>query len=244
MTVDDAEPTEHVSRVRPVVEGVLASCAVTALVTLVSVFVPDAYVATAVGGIFLAATYYFVWRKDDETVVRSGLALGGLVLPGPTNARTLTRLFLQSLGWALGLSLVVFPFFVFGWRAFWHPHVPFTLRFSLSEFANTLFGQIVIIALPEEAFYRGYLQSRFDEVWAPRFRVLGANLGYGIVLSAVLFALGHLATIHQPARLAVFFPALVFGWLRARTGGVGASLLFHAFCNVFSETLGRGYGVY
>ena len=43
---------------------------------------------------------------------------------------------------------------------------------------------------------------------------------------------------------AVFFPALVFGWLRARTGGIGASMLFHALCNVYSQALGRGFGVY
>ena len=58
------------------------------------------------------------------------------------------------------------------------------------------------------------------------------------------FALGHLATVHSPARLAVFFPSLLFGWLRARTRGIGASCLFHAMCNVFSEVLGKGYGLY
>ena len=47
-----------------------------------------------------------------------------------------------------------------------------------------------------------------------------------------------------PARLAVFFPALLFGWLRARTGGIGASVCLHAICNVYSQMLGRGYGVY
>jgi membrane protease YdiL (CAAX protease family) len=55
--------------------------------------------------------------------------------------------------------------------------------------------------------------------------------------------LGHVATIHDPGRLAVFFPSLVFGWLRARTGGVGAAIAFHALCNLFSESLMRGYGL-
>jgi membrane protease YdiL (CAAX protease family) len=50
--------------------------------------------------------------------------------------------------------------------------------------------------------------------------------------------------VHLPARLAVFFPALLFGWLRARTGGIGASVCFHAICNVYSQLLGRGYGAY
>jgi uncharacterized protein len=101
----------------------------------------------------------------------------------------------------------------------------------------------VVIALPEEAFFRGYLQTSLDRVWPPRWRVLGADLGPGWLLSAAIFALGHVLTIRHPARLAVFFPALVFGWLRRRTGGVGASVLFHASCNVFSATLGRGFGL-
>jgi membrane protease YdiL (CAAX protease family) len=53
-----------------------------------------------------------------------------------------------------------------------------------------------------------------------------------------------LATVQVTARLAVFFPALLFGWLRARTGGIGASVLFHASCNLYALLLGRGYGAY
>ena len=109
---------------------------------------------------------------------------------------------------------------------------------------SEVIGQVVVIALPEEAFYRGYLQSRLDEVWPARFWLGGARIGPGLLVASAIFALGHLATIHAPVRLAVFFPALVFGWLRARTGGVAASIAYHALCNVFSEALGRGYGVY
>ena len=76
------------------------------------------------------------------------------------------------------------------------------------------------------------------------FLIVTLAVGPGILAASAIFALGHIATIHAPARLAVFFPALVFGWLRARTGGIGASIAYHALCNVFSEALGRGYGVY
>jgi membrane protease YdiL (CAAX protease family) len=139
---------------------------------------------------------------------------------------------------------VTFVPFFFGWRAWWGAAGTFALTPRLSEVGNEIAGQLVIIALPEEAFYRGYLQSRLDGVWAPRLKIAGAPIGPGIFVASAIFALGHLATIHAPARLAVFFPALLFGWLRARTGGVGASIGYHALCNVFSEALGRGYGVY
>ena len=68
--------------------------------------------------------------------------------------------------------------------------------------------------------------------------------GPSLLVTSAVFALGHLATIHVPTRLAVFFPSLVFGWLRYRTRGIGAGLTFHAMCNVFSEILGKGYHLY
>ncbi len=104
-------------------------------------------------------------------------------------------------------------------------------------------GQLLVIALPEEAFFRGYLQSALDGRWGARWRIFGAELGPGWLVSAVIFAVGHLLTIEQRGRLAVFFPALAFGWLRARTRGIGAGMVFHAACNLLSTVLAFGYGL-
>jgi membrane protease YdiL (CAAX protease family) len=197
-----------------------------------------------VGFIFLGATWFAVWRHDDVTVLHHGLAFGGLVLPGRLDVPSVLRATLTALGWACLFGAVTFVPFWLGWRSWWKPHFGFHLALSPLDTLNEVFGQLVIIALPEEAFYRGYLQTRFDDAFATRWRILGATVGPGIVIASVVFALGHVATIRDPSRLAVFFPALVFGWLRARTGGVGASVAFHALCNLFSELLGRAYGVY
>jgi membrane protease YdiL (CAAX protease family) len=67
-------------------------------------------------------------------------------------------------------------------------------------------------------------------------RVLGANLGAGFLTTQVLFALGHLV-VFQAWRLGTFFPGLIFGWLRERTGGLAAPVLFHALSNVFIAVL-------
>jgi membrane protease YdiL (CAAX protease family) len=104
-------------------------------------------------------------------------------------------------------------------------------------------GQFLVIALPEEAFYRGYLQTRLDEAWPPRLRVLGTYVGPGLVVTSVVFALGHVATELHPDRLAVFFPSLLFGWMRARRRGIGAPAAFHALCNLFASYLARSYGL-
>lgn len=228
----------------PLAEALLTAAVVTAVVTLCSMFVPDKYVATVVGFVFLGATWFWVWRKDDRRVEEMGLALGGLVLPGKIELRRLARSAGQALAWALLCAAIFFVPFYFGWRHFWHPRGTFHFEIAPNDLLNEVFGQVVIIALPEEAFYRGYLQSRLDEALPPRFRVLGAQLGPGLLITCAIFAIGHIATIHQPARLAVFFPAIVFGYLRARTKGVGAGIAFHAMCNLFSEFLGKGFRVY
>ena len=229
---------------RALVEAVVASAIVTGVVTLASTFLPDRYVATAVGFVFLGATWALVWRGDDARVERSGLTLGGLVLPGPIDRGRLARSGATAIGWALAFAAITFVPFFFGWRTFWRAHGTFGLHLQAWDSINEVFGQLVIIALPEEAFYRGYLQSRLDDALPGRLRIFGAEVGPALIVSSVIFALGHYATIREPARLAVFFPSLVFGWLRARTKGIGASVAFHASCNLFSELLGKGYHVY
>lgn len=232
------------ARRKALIEALGVSAAVTVAVTLASGLLPDRYVATAVGFVFLGATWVLVWRRDDAVVERCGLALGGLVLPGRLDRARLARSAGTAVAWALALAALTFGPFFLGWRVFWHPRAEFALHVTPWEVANEVFGQLVIIALPEEAFYRGYLQSRLDEVLPERVRVLGAHVGSALLVTSVIFALGHVATIREPARLAVFFPSLAFGWLRARTGGIGAGVAFHAACNVFSELLGKGYRVY
>jgi hypothetical protein len=98
-------------------------------------------------------------------------------------------------------------------------------------------NQLLVVALPEEVFFRGYLLQRLESRWPPHVRVAGAQVGWALVASAVLFALGHVLVDFNPQRLAVFFPALIFGWMRARTGSLAAGAAFHALCNLFADVL-------
>ena len=81
------------------------------------------------------------------------------------------------------------------------------------------FNQLVLVALPEEWFSE-VLTKRLDEVWTPTWKIFGAHMGWAWIVQAV-FALGHLVSESSPHRLAVFFPSLLFGWLRTRTNSVG-----------------------
>jgi uncharacterized protein len=203
---------------------------------------PDSISATAVGFGFLAVTYWLVVRGDDnERIARHGLSFAGLFEPQPLSITRILRESLVAVAWALGLAAIFLPPFWFGFVWWWKIRIPFHGA-RLNAVGGDLLGQLLVIALPEEAFYRGYLLTELDEVWRPRFRVLGAELGPGLLVSSALFAAGHLCTEFNAGRLAVFFPALVFGWLRSRTRGVGAGIVFHALCNLFASYLGQSYG--
>lgn len=225
-------------------EALWVSADVTLAVAAVAAFAPASSHTTAVGFVFLAATWQLVWRKDDDRVRAAGLALGGVVIPGKLDVREVARAAARACAWAGGFAVLVAVPFYFGWRAWWAPSLTFSLSARPLEMTDEILGQVFVIALPEEAFYRGFLQSRLDEVWPPRWTVLGARVGPALLVASAIFAFSHLATVQLATRLAVFFPAVLFGWLRARTGGIGASMLFHAFCNVYSQLLGRGFGIY
>lgn len=231
---------------RPLVAALVVSLAI----TLSARFLPKSAVATAVGLEFLFATWILVWRRDDDVVRHTGLGFSGLLLREPIDLRRIARDAARAVGLAAAAAAVVFVPYYFGWRFWFHPPGPFFVYVRVSETANMVFGQLLLVALPEEAFYRGYLMTTLDEAIDARLgsrrrvRFLGADLGLGLLATSAIFAIGHFLTIPNPARLAVFFPALLFGWMRARTGGVGAGIVFHALCNIFSDTLGKGYALY
>lgn len=107
---------------------------------------------------------------------------------------------------------------------------------------NLIMLQLLLVALPEELFYRGYLQTRLDGLVGRERQVFGVSVNVtSIVLTSALFALGHIITIWHPARLAVFFPSLIFGWMRRATGGILAPILFHAACNLLVDILALYY---
>ena len=178
-----------------------------------------------------------VMRWRDEDFADYGLSL---------------RAWRQDLKLFLVLSAIVGPLFFlafYAWTEF-VPHLPPELARFLTphsgpghfsprlppRFGEWVIDQLFVVALPEEFFYRGYMQTRLRDAWPGGRKVLGARLGPAFWLTAVLFALGHLA-IFQAWRLSVFFPALLFGWMRERTGTVVGAALFHAACNLFVHFL-------
>lgn len=225
-----------------VVRPLVITLAVTALAVSLSYALAD-LAATGVGLCFCAATLLLVLRKDSETILHHGLAFGGLFDPVPLDGARMLRSSLRAVGYAALAALVFFPPFVWVSVAAWGPAQGYAWSppNALGATLSMAPAQILTVAIPEEMFYRGYAQTALDDAFAPRVRILGAQIGAGIVLSSVVFAVGHFATEPSPGRLAVFFPSLAFGWLRARSGGIGAPVAFHAACNLLSYYVGQGF---
>jgi membrane protease YdiL (CAAX protease family) len=112
-------------------------------------------------------------------------------------------------------------------------HAP-ALTWSLAEFCAV---QLVVVALPEELFFRGFLLHLLERRFPPKRRILGGGVGLALVLSAAAFALIHLPKDGDPRALATFFPGLLFGWMRSATGSILASTLTHAGSNILIRFL-------
>lgn len=225
----------------PVWVAVLVTCAVAVLGHVL----PESFAGTAIGFGFLFATYLLVLRDAAPGVEREwGLSLGGLLELEAISWTRVVRAAASAVAWASGAALVTFPAFWAGYVYWYGPQHHFESAVTASEVFDQLAAHLAVVALPEEAFYRGYVQTALDKRWPPRLKILGARVGAGLLVASAIFAVGHVMTEPYLGRLAVFFPSLVFGWLRARTGGIGAGVVFHAACNGFAWYLGQGYGLF
>ncbi len=186
-----------------------------------------------VAGLFLGACHWRSWRHDDARVLEDGLGLGGLAARLPHAQASFRRAIVAF----MCLILLTFPLYVWAWVGVVRPVQPFAFARAFTGLQP--FAEVLLVALPEEAFFRGLLQSRLHEASPSRWRLLTrAN-----VLASALFALGHFGTGFSLARASVFFPSLLFGALRERTGGIVVSVLFHALCNLLSHGLAHGFAL-
>lgn len=202
------------------------------------VYQPSAKVVATVGFLYLPVLAMSVRGEDYRDFGLSARTLGADV-----------KQFLV-------VSAIVFPIFIAGYVAFVRllPTLPGDLVKVLTPYLGTprfafrlpdrffewAIDQLFVVALPEEFFYRGYLQTRLRDAWPHGRRFLGVRLGPAFWLTAVLFALGHLA-IFEVWRLAVFFPALLFAWMRERSGSVVGAALFHAAANLLVQVLDASF---
>lgn len=231
-----------------------AAVAGIAAARLASLVEPTGLLGANLAGV---AAFLFIWLPDRRLRARgedwSACGVPAHALGAPGWWREVGR---GAAAGALACA-VVFPPFALGFWAFASalPHLPPGMSSWLAPYLGTprlgfrlpdglpmlVAVQVLVVALPEELFYRGWLQGGLARAAPGKgVTVLGARLGSGFLLTQLLFALGHLVTL-QPWRVGTFFPGLLFGWLRERTGGLAAPVVAHALSNLLVTTLERSF---
>jgi membrane protease YdiL (CAAX protease family) len=109
-----------------------------------------------------------------------------------------------------------------------------SLMFNKLSYSFVLI-QLLLVALPEEVFFRGYLQQKLG------------NTVKGVIAVSLLFALAHFVTLclgggHGLSvcsqAVLTFFPSLVMGYLYMSTGTLWASIIFHFLANIVHISAG------
>jgi membrane protease YdiL (CAAX protease family) len=145
-------------------------------------------------------------------------------------------------GFALVSMAAVFPLFVAGYHIYQGLFFNNHFRFAIPQtFAWIAPAHLFAVALPEEFLYRGYIQGKLSRLLPRGPALLGTTAWPAIFAASALFALGHLAVDPRPMRLGVFFPSILFGWMRERTGSITAPVLFHASANILMAVLEKSY---
>jgi membrane protease YdiL (CAAX protease family) len=155
---------------------------------------------------------------------------------------------------AIRINLILFAIITVPWLVGYHCYYTYGSQFlplptpvpgsGLPDGLLTIvLFQLFFVAVPEEFFYRGYFQTRLNEVYPRKWLIFGVPMGWGSVVACLFFAFGHTVVLFQWWHFATFFPGMVFAWLREKTDGVIAGAFFHAGCNIGIVTLDTWYGI-
>ncbi len=208
----------------------------------------------------------------------AGIALWFLLVPDVIAARHGLTLFdwglhlhglRSALGWSAVYAAVITPIFIVAFVGFYEVvcQAPGLAELAPRGMCGAYLGidgahwpvlpdrfgefvlvQLLVVALPEELFFRGMMLGLLGTSPAgagvpvaapPRLSrmVAGVPLDRAIWLSSLMFALVHLPKDGDPRALATFFPALAFAWLRVKTGSLVAPILAHAYSNILVRLL-------
>lgn len=114
------------------------------------------------------------------------------------------------------------------WALIWWSQSPIDpLGYLLS---NPGFFLMMAIAYPvvEEIVFRGAIQGYLLRKITRR---APGPISYANAITSIAFAALHGIIWSNPWSLSVFFPSLVYGYFRERTGGLVAPIILHAFYN-------------
>jgi len=107
---------------------------------------------------------------------------------------------------------------------------------SVGKAISSFIYYFFFVGFGEEILYRGYIQSRLNDTWGRPYHFFGVSLGWGIVITSLMFGISHLGIINSfqgnfnlawPWFFWTFFGGLVFGFIREKTGSIVAPAMLH-----------------
>jgi membrane protease YdiL (CAAX protease family) len=213
---------------------------------------PQAMKKSVLREIFFVTGITFVLLAVFDQIIRLGgifasiaaLCTPVLFLYTPTIILKLRKIHPDSFGLKLGdvrknlamatiTAALFLPLYAVGFWVFRALFLGRTIELHWGTPVVTLIlWNLIAVAIPEEIFFRGYIQSRLYEVFPARFRFLKMEISAANLGASIIFALAHLIAVPNPFRLLVFFPSLIFGRLREKSDSVFPPAIFHWLCNV------------
>jgi hypothetical protein len=99
----------------------------------------------------------------------------------------------------------------------------------------------IFVGPAEEILFRGYIQTRLNEVFGRPYRFLGISIGLGLFIASLFFGLWHVFNYFDPFTgkmgiawewgLWTLFAGLIFGLIREKTGNIFAPSILHGILN-------------
>ncbi len=103
-----------------------------------------------------------------------------------------------------------------------------------------LLYQLTMPGVAEELSYRGVIQPGLNVAFGRPWKLLGAQVGWGWVITSLIFWATHAFRVDPQMHLSFYWPTLTMqliagfalGWMRERTGSVFPPMLAHNLVNV------------
>ena len=139
------------------------------------------------------------------------------------------------------ICLVVLPVFLCGIFLLKYYEIPLPMCPIVPEgrWLSWLVYQFMYIAVAEEVFFRGYLQSNINYLLTLTIQKNDAFLAMtSVIISAGIFAVFHCVLLGNILAIITFIPGVVFGWLFFKTKSILAPIIFHGLANVSYGLIG------
>jgi len=109
-----------------------------------------------------------------------------------------------------------------------------------------LLFMMIMPGLSEELIFRGVFQSLLDRSFGKPWRLWGAQVGFGLILTSLIFGIEHYQMINRagiihfngPINIAPFYAGFALGWIRERGGSLLPCIIVHGLIDVLPVIAG------